>query len=482
MRTVTATQATTHGARTWSDRWIQVSYVATDLFYVFYSSALMFTLRYADWATSLLKGKNPGEPILNEHLAFALLYAALVLLICHSQGLYKIRETRPNGTISLAVIKSVTMATLLLVVLVYLSGVKSISRLIVVGTATMTLIFLIAWRWWQRKKIAQQVAEGRGVRNVLIAGAGSVGQGLARYLESHKHLGYAVVGFLDDSPKSGSRILGSFSDIASVARSQFVDEILVTIPSEREIVKRLAIEARLNRLEFKVIPDLYDGLVTRAPIEHLGDFPVMTLHQEPIPVIGLMVKRLIDVVASALGLLVLSPVLVTVAFAIKMDSQGPVFYRALRVGKKGRRFLCCKFRTMVPDADIRKDELRHLNERQGATFKIVNDPRLTRIGRKLRKYSLDELPQLWNVLRGEMSLVGPRPHPVDDYQQYSLAHLRRLDVTPGITGLWQISARSDPSFEKNVVLDLEYIENWNPWLDIEILLRTVPVVFKGSGE
>ena len=136
---------------------------------------------------------------------------------------------------------------------------------------------------------------------------------------------------------------------------------------------------------------------------------------------------------------------------------------------------------MVANADALKDELRHLNERQGPFFKIGNDPRLTRVGRFLRKYSLDELPQLWNVLKGEMSLVGPRPHPVDDYEQYTLEHLRRLDVTPGITGLWQVSARHDPSFEKNMALDLEYIESWGPWLDLKILLRTVPAVFKGSG-
>ena len=156
-------------------------------------------------------------------------------------------------------------------------------------------------------------------------------------------------------------------------------------------------------------------------------------------------------------------------------------YRAPRVGRKGRRFICHKFRTMVTNADELKEKLRHLNEREGPFFKIEQDPRITRVGRFLRKYSLDELPQLWDVLRGDMSLVGPRPHPLDDYQQYTLEHLRRLDVTPGITGLWQIMARRDPSFERALALDNQYIETWSFLSDMRILLRTIPSLIKGAG-
>jgi lipopolysaccharide/colanic/teichoic acid biosynthesis glycosyltransferase len=198
--------------------------------------------------------------------------------------------------------------------------------------------------------------------------------------------------------------------------------------------------------------------------------------------LGLAVKRVLDVMGSALGLLLLWPLFALIALAIKLDSSGPVFYRSPRVGKKGRKFTCYKFRSMVSNADALKAALRHRNERQGPTFKISHDPRVTRLGGWLRKYSLDELPQLWNVLTGDMSLVGPRPHPTDDFAQYSLEHLRRLDVTPGITGLWQTSARRDPSFERNLALDLEYIENWNLWLDFRILLKTIPAVVAGHGE
>ncbi len=325
------------------------------------------------------------------------------------------------------------------------------------------------------------MAQGIGVRNVLIVGADKTGQELARYLEQNKHLGLAVKGFLDGNHSSHPRLLGRIEDFSRVIRAHFIDEVFLTIPSEKETVKQVAVEARKNRLDVKILPEMVDGFGWAVAMEHLGDFPVMALHQEPIPALGLFVKRSIDIGLSALALVVLSPLLALIALAIKFDSSGPVLYQSQRVGRKGRRFSCSKFRTMVCDADALKDELRRTNERQGATFKISNDPRLTRVGRFLRKYSLDELPQFWNVLTGDMSVVGPRPHPLDDYEQYSLEHLRRLDVMPGITGLWQVTAREDPSFEKNMALDLEYIENWDIWLDLQIMLRTIPAMFKGTG-
>jgi lipopolysaccharide/colanic/teichoic acid biosynthesis glycosyltransferase len=184
---------------------------------------------------------------------------------------------------------------------------------------------------------------------------------------------------------------------------------------------------------------------------------------------------------SAIALCVTFPLMAVIAMLIKLTSPGQALYRAQRVGLKGRRFSCYKFRTMVSDADELKDGLRAKNERQGPCFKLAADPRITCVGRWLRRYSLDELPQLWNVLRGEMSMVGPRPHPLDDFSRYRLDHLRRLDVTPGITGLWQVTARRDPSFQRNMSLDLEYIEHWSLGMDLRILWKTVFVVLRGTG-
>jgi exopolysaccharide biosynthesis polyprenyl glycosylphosphotransferase len=209
--------------------------------------------------------------------------------------------------------------------------------------------------------------------------------------------------------------------------------------------------------------------------------PVVTLHREPSPSAALFLKRLLDLSGAAFALTLASPLMAMIALFIRLDSPGPIIYSAERTGAKGRRFRCYKFRSMVSNAAHLKEDLRARNQREGPIFKIDDDPRITRIGRILRRYSLDELPQLWNVLGGEMSLVGPRPHPIDEVDHYELQQFRRLDVKPGITGLWQITARGCPSFELNMHLDLTYIENWSLRLDLRILAGTVRVLFAPEG-
>jgi exopolysaccharide biosynthesis polyprenyl glycosylphosphotransferase len=216
-------------------------------------------------------------------------------------------------------------------------------------------------------------------------------------------------------------------------------------------------------------------------VEYIGQFPTIPLHRREFPIGAFLLKRMLDITLASLVLLVASPVMLAIAIAVKMDSGGEILYRAQRVGRKGRMFSCFKFRTMVENADKLKADLEHMNERDSVLFKITNDPRVTRVGQKLRKYSLDELPQLYNVLRGDMSLVGPRPPMAAEVEQYDLAHLRRLDVLPGITGLWQVEARQDPSFDSYISLDTAYVENWSFWLDLKILARTVGVVVSGTG-
>ena len=198
--------------------------------------------------------------------------------------------------------------------------------------------------------------------------------------------------------------------------------------------------------------------------------------------LGLLVKRIMDIVLSMIVLVPLWPLMLIIAIAIKLESPGCVIYPSLRLGEKGRKFACYKFRTMVSGADGLRDNLRRLNQRRGPFFKIAADPRVTRFGRFLRKYSLDELPQFWNVLKGDMSLVGPRPHPVEDCEQYTFEHRRRLGVKPGVTGLWQVLARANPSFEICMILDLSYIEKWSLLLDCKILMKTIPSVLAGEGQ
>jgi exopolysaccharide biosynthesis polyprenyl glycosylphosphotransferase len=328
---------------------------------------------------------------------------------------------------------------------------------------------------------------GLDTRNVLIVGTGPEAHALRHHLESIRHLGYTFKGFIE-FPGVSSRLSATTGDVVGTldtlfqhARKQFVDEIFFTTPCERSIVQETLEKARMHGVDLRVVPDLYDGLGWNSPIEYIGQFPTIPLHRGHVPELGFMLKRVLDVFFSSILLLVLSPFLIVIAIMIKLESKGPILYTSERIGKKGRVFRCFKFRTMVRDAELRRAEIMHMNERDGVLFKVTNDPRITRLGRILRKYSLDELPQFLNVLRGDMSIVGPRPPIASEVMEYKLSHLRRLDVTPGITGLWQVQARQDPSFDSYVSLDVTYIENWNIWLDIKIIVRTVGVVFSGTG-
>ena len=321
----------------------------------------------------------------------------------------------------------------------------------------------------------------RGPRNVLIVGAGAVGRKIANHLETHPEMDRVFCGFLDDRKPLGKGVIGRTMHLAQLARTGFVDEVILAAPRDRDVTLRVLRAAQRLRLDVKLAPDLFGCEPTRET-ERIGGIPLISLHEERLPVAGLLLKRGIDLIAASLALVILAPALALIAILIKLNSSGPVFYAALRAGRKGRSFRCYKFRTMVREADVGKKELRERNQRQGPIFKITNDPRITQIGRFLRRYSLDEFPQLLNVLKGEMSLVGPRPHPLDDFSEYTIEHLPRLDVTPGITGLWQVTARKNPSFQAGMSLDLEYIHRWSLRMDMTILLKTVWEVLRGGGD
>ena len=409
-------------------------------------------------------------------LGFAILHAAVITLVGNTEGLHaSIADFRNQKAI---LRKSILLATGLLSLVYRLQGHPWTISLLFCVAGVMNVVVLSMWRH-ERGRTEQ---EPKNARNVLIVGAGDTGRQIASYLKHHPSAGRFVYGFLDDERPYGDGVVGRVADLAQIARKGFIDEVVLAAPEDRQLIQWTLREARRLRLDLEIIPDLLGCNGVRQETEQAFGLPVICLHAERLPIADLILKRCTDIFCGAIALTILAPLFALIALLIKIDSSGPVLYSAARAGRKGRLFPCHKFRTMVSNADELKNSLRQNNERSGPFFKITGDPRITRIGHFLRRYSLDELPQLLNVLKGEMSLVGPRPHPLDDVAGYQLEHLARLDVTPGITGLWQVTARRDPSFQRGMELDREYIRTWSLGLDLRIMVRTVFALAEGNGE
>ncbi len=411
-------------------------------------------------------------------LGIALLHAALITLMGSAEGLH-IPDC--DGRAQARILgKSILWATTLLCLVFWLQGVPWTASGLFCGAGL--LHFGVLWSWRRQCATKSRRVQTGNVRNVLIVGAGNVGRRVAAYVEAHPQMGRTVYGFLDNERLLNNKVIGRVNDLARLARTGFVDEVILAAPHDRSLILQVVRAARRLRLDVEIVPDLFGCKPAGLEVKRVGDLPMICLHAEQLPAGGLVLKRIVDVVGASLALVMLLPGLAAIAALIKLESPGPVLYCARRAGRKGRPFRCYKFRTMVCNADELKDQLRKNNQRSGPFFKIAHDPRITRLGQFLRRYSLDELPQLGNVLKGDMSLVGPRPHPLDDFAAYELEHFARLDVTPGITGLWQVSARRDPSFQRGMELDREYIRTWSMKSDIRILLRTFLVVARGTGD
>jgi len=422
-------------------------------------------------------------------ILLALLFGFTITLIITSRQLHLYSPMRlPNILHEQRLsVQACFTSGLLLTGTLYILHASDIPRSIVLLTVGLVTVALSLRRLVYRLLLYNRYDRGVGTRNMLIVGTGPEAHALRHHLESIRHLGYTFKGFIDVSgPSSRSSfasadVVGTLDTLFQYARKQFVDEIFFTSPCESSLVPEVVEQARFHGIDLRVVPDMYNGLTWNSAIEYIGQFPTIPLHCGHVPEMGLLFKRVFDVVFSVVLLMLIWPLLLAIAVAVKLDSPGPAFYRSERIGKKGRVFHCVKFRTMVEDADALRAEMMHMNERDGVLFKISNDPRITRLGRFLRKYSLDELPQFFNVLKGEMSVVGPRPPIASEVKEYKLSHLRRLDVTPGITGLWQVQGRQDPSFASYVSMDVTYIDNWSIWLDFNIIMRTIGVVFAGTG-
>jgi exopolysaccharide biosynthesis polyprenyl glycosylphosphotransferase len=431
----------------------------------------------------ILMGLTHSAPVVS--LVYLAVFGAYLVLASRVYGLYTASQNRSGLNEQRLTVQASLTAGLLLCGTLYVMQGYAVSRIVVGLTVLLAMLMMMTRRALWRKVMQRRYLQGLETRNVLIVGVGRVAHALRNHLEALRHMGFRFKGFITieerDAESGNADIVGDIRNCLATARALFVDEIYFSTPADKRIVIGLVEEARSAGIDVRVVPDLYDGLAWNAPVEYIGQFPTIPLHRRDFPRGAFLIKRVIDVTLSTLALIVLSPMLLAIAILVKVNSPGPVFYRAQRIGRKGRTFTCYKFRTMVEDADGQREKLMDRNERDGILFKITNDPRITTLGARLRKYSMDELPQFYNVLSGDMSLVGPRPPIAAEVEQYDLAHLRRLDVLPGMTGLWQVEARQDPSFDSYISLDTAYVENWSLLLDLRILARTVGVVLGGTG-
>lgn len=422
-------------------------------------------------------------------LLYLVWFIAAYTLIARRYGLYAQLMNSASGSHELRrTAQACLNAGVLLCGVVYLTHNLSISRALVLLFIASAMIMLCIRRAIWRLRRYHLYERGLSTRHVAILGSNRLSFALGRQIANQKRLGYTLCGFILPSGTSGTatategvEFLGELDDIQTIARRHFIDEIIVTESCPVDEIIQLLKQARDLDLDVRAVSGYYNDLALNAGIEYLGVFPLVSLHRNMPRTISIALKRAADFVFSALALLLAAPAMLAIAIAIKMESEGPVIYISERIGRRGRVFPCFKFRTMVKNAEQLRKHLDPLNERDGVLFKVANDPRITRLGRFLRKYSLDELPQFFNVLRGEMSLVGPRPPIASEVEKYKLEHLRRLEVLPGITGLWQVQARQDASFEKYIALDTAYVENWSFLLDLKILVQTADVVLRGTG-
>ncbi|HEX8940875.1 MAG TPA: sugar transferase [Candidatus Limnocylindrales bacterium] len=431
----------------------------------------------ADWRTAW-QGMLPAPWF------FLALYASEWLFMLWAQGLYRTRSRWTIGSEVRAVAQAMFAAIVVTFVVLYLLHLAGVSRLLLLVLFPVQAAAIVVARQPVHRLARALHRFGGQPSNVLVLGTAREGQVFADQLEHHPELALRVVGCVGEPPQEPIRwpYLGPLESLERVVHEQVVDELAFCLPYEQwgrfeAILALCTVEGKLLRVPLE-LPQLWRST---GHLESLDETPVLTLGGRPDRVIGLRLKRLLDIIGSAAGLLILSPLLAVVAVAIYLDDGRPALFRQTRVGLQGRRFQIVKFRTMSRGADAQRAELRARNEVRGAAFKMTNDPRITRLGRWLRRTSIDELPQLWNVLRGDMSLVGPRPHPLDDVAGYNAWHRRRLSMKPGITGLWQVRGRREPDFDRWVQQDLDYIDGWSLWLDLRLLLSTIPAVLRSEG-
>jgi exopolysaccharide biosynthesis polyprenyl glycosylphosphotransferase len=425
-------------------------------------------------------------------LPLALAIWGVLLLL---SGRYRSHRTVPLLDESWAILRVCASGTIVFMLALYilridvrLLGNDQISRAWVLLFGVFASLLLLGEKLCLRISSRYVRSRGFNYRTVLIVGANAAGLKIAESIHGHRFWGYRILGFVvnDLAPEQTwpgrFPILGELKNLPRILETNVVDDVIFAV-SRRQLDRLedlfLSLQEQGIRTRFAV--NLFPHTQARVELEELDGIPLLSFATTPTSQLPLMTKRLLDIALSSLLLLLILPVVGAIALLIKITSHGDVLFRQTRCGLNGRIFTLYKFRTMVENAEQRRRELEHLNEMQGPVFKLRSDPRVTALGRLLRRFSLDELPQLWNVVRGDMSLVGPRPPIPEEVARYQRWQRRRLSMKPGLTCLWQVSGRNQIDFDQWMQLDLEYIDSWSPLLDLKILLRTIPAVLSGRG-
>ncbi len=466
--------------------WLRLAFLASDCVLIHLGFLVAYWLRY-----ELRLWPEQSEffdaPFSAYYLAEGVLLAVLLTVVTR-RGLYRLRRstgwldevgTILNGT-------TIGVSVLVMVFYIFRPGVTSRAMLVYAWLAVTALLSL--FRLGVRTVVEERRKRGIGLQRVLVVGAGHMGKMIMQQLAGRPGLGYVLAGFCDDvswaqrADFGRFQCLGPIDDLETVIAEHATDEVIIALPSaEHERVLRIVGLCEQCGVGFSLVPDTFDLTLGTLEVDHIAGIPLIGLREHSLHGFNRFIKRSIDVVVSAVATLAAVPVLALVALAVWIESGRPVFFPQERVGLNGRVFRVYKVRSMRVGAEQMLKDLETNNEAGGVIFKMKNDPRRTRVGRIIRKLSLDELPQLWNVLKGDMSLVGPRPPFPHEVALYEDWHKRRLEVVPGLTGLWQVSGRSDLPFEEMVMLDLYYIENWSLGLDLKIILRTIPAVITMRG-
>lgn len=463
-------------------RLVTATYLVADLLAT--TGALAAAHAVRDWVSGV-SALGPVYP-LSQYLPLLAIILPLWALVFHAFGLYGRRSSRALRPEVSRLLRAIGVAALLLLAVVFVAKLDYVSRPLIALFFFLDIVFIAGGRAFVRALVLDAATR----RRVLVAGGRDEVERVARNVDAHRDWGLEVIGAATDGTWRDDRIgpyrvLGAYDDIPqSVLSGVVIDEVIFAPSASHGELKKVE-DVLLQLEELGVVTRLVVNFLPQSlstiTFDEFGGLPLLTFSTAPRDEVLLFVRRCLDITLAAALVVVLAPLFALIALLVKLTSPGPVLFKQIRCGLHGRPFIFLKFRSMRTDAEVLKAALEPFNEMDGPAFKMTNDPRVTPLGRFLRRTSLDELPQLWNILRGDMSFVGPRPAVVEEVRQYAPWQRRRLSMQPGLTCLWQISGRSELTFEEWMRLDLQYIDNWSLWLDLKIALLTIPAVLRGRG-